>query len=345
MTTPLRFHHFHDHYAQINWDKLTKAPLECPEKKQLTLSYPCHFQKNDLSQALNSAPNPALYQNIQCIVEKHQPQGLLQPLKKIKNIIAIHANKGGVGKSTIATNIAAALAQTGCRVGLLDGDLYGPNQPDLIGHHQKTTIDDQGYTPVEKHKVHLMSMGFLIDKSTPLVWRGPMASAYFQQMVFKTHWPELDYLIIDCPPGTGDVLLTMTQKIPISGMVLATTPQCMSLKDCQKGIAMLRKMNVPILGYIENMATFTCDQCDKQHHLFANNPVRKKMDVENITHLGTLPLDPLLVQSCEHGVPLVCQYPASQTAQQLQQIATRICAELACRPLAKPQVFTSEKKS
>lgn len=343
MTTHHHIQNLHDAYAQVHWDHLAQKPQYCPEIKQLTLSYPCQFQEKALLQTLNHKPTP-VYHKINSKIEKHQPQGLLQPLKKIKNIIAIHANKGGVGKSTIAINIATALAQTGCRVGLLDGDLYGPNQPDLTGHHQKTIIDDTGYTPVEKHGIHLMSMGFLIDKSTPLVWRGPMASAYFQQMVFKTHWPDLDYLIIDCPPGTGDVLLTMTQKIPISGVVLATTPQCMSLKDCQKGIAMLRKMDVPILGYIENMAVFTCDQCKKQHHLFAKNPVKMQMDTEGITHLGTLPLDPLLVQSCETGIPLLRSHPSTQSAALIQQIATRMSAKLACRPLAKPPIFTSAKK-
>lgn len=341
-TTPITISNFHDHYANIDWSNLTTPVQFDRESGSLYISYPCHFHQNELhTQLSNQLPTETL--NVHTQINRHKPQGLLQPLKKIKNIIAINANKGGVGKSTIAANIAASLAQTGCRVGLLDGDLYGPNQPQLIGHLQKTPIQNEQYQPIERHQLSIMSMGFLIDQKTPLIWRGPMASAYFQQMVFKTNWPELDYLILDCPPGTGDILLTMTQKIPISGVVLATTPQCLSLNDCIKGVAMLKKMQIPILGYIENMSSYTCMHCHKVNQIFPKSTLMTAMKDEKINYLGSIPLDRKLTQSTKDAKPWVSAHPQDTLSKHIQKISIHICAKLACQPLATKNLFTSTK--
>lgn len=327
-----------DEYAQVDWKDLSSQPELNPENKQLIVNYPVKYQHDTLLTQLASSQHHI--NNIDSVIQRHKPQGLLQPLKKIKNIIAISANKGGVGKSTLATNIACTLAQTGCKTGLLDGDLYGPNCPHLLGTQAKANIDHEQYQPINIHGISTMSMGFLIDEKTPLVWRGPMASAYFQNMVFKTNWPDLDYLVIDLPPGTGDILLTLSQKVPISGVILVTTPQCLSVKDCQKGIGMLKKMDLPILGYIENMASFTCTHCQRTSHVFPKNTVSKMMDHEKIHCLGQIPLDPQLADS---ATPFVVTSPSSTLAQIIQQISIKACAKLACRPLAQRNLFTSSK--
>ena len=288
-TIPDTIRQFHDTYAQVNWQHLAQAVSLSPQNI-LQLSYPHSYHQPSLVSQLQAAwpENTDQPIPIHTSIPKHQPQGLLQPLKKIKNIIAVHANKGGVGKSTLTTNIAAAIAGTGCRVGILDGDLYGPNQPALIGFQEKTSIRDEHYQPIERHGITHMSMGFLIDPDMPLVWRGPMASNYFQQMVFKTQWPELDYLFIDCPPGTGDILLTMAQKVPISGVILVTTPQCLSVNDCIKGVGMLQKMQLPILGFIENMASYQCQHCHQENSIFPTGHAITQLEETKIVHLGSV---------------------------------------------------------
>lgn len=331
---------FHDEYANVPWNLISIEENHHPNQHTIKVNYPVHHHKKQLIQQLTTQPTNKSTPPINLVTEinRHQPQGLLQPLKKIKNIIAIHSNKGGVGKSTIATNIASSLAQTGLNIGLLDGDLYGPNQPDLLGINTKSTIDNDVYQPISVHGISVMSMGFLVDQKTPLIWRGPMASAYFQKMVFNTNWPQLDYLILDCPPGTGDILLTMAQKVPISGVVLVCTPQCLSVRDSIKGITMLEKMNIPILGYIENMAGFECSQCKHINHIFPENSLQQNLGPHSIDLLGKIPLDQRLINSTEKGTPHALHQQDSLT-QKIQKIATRIGAKLATRPQAKPHIF------
>ena len=328
----------HDAFADITWDQTHPEPIYNDDEDCITINYPVTYHKQLLQKKIAQALKTNKEIHLNTVISKHKPQSILQPLKKIKNIIAISASKGGVGKSTIASNLACALAKTGCKIGLLDGDLYGPNLPQLIGAQVKASIENEEYQPVMAHQIATMSMGFLIDEKTPLVWRGPMASAYFQNMVFKTNWPELDYLIIDLPPGTGDILLTMTQKIPISGVILVSTPQCLSIKDCQKGIAMLKKMEVPILGFIENMAGFKCKNCQHTTHIFPKNAVTKAMESDNIYKLGEIPLDSQLANE-EGSQPLMIQNPHAQICKKIQQIAIKACAQLACRPIAKRNLF------
>ena len=343
------FANIQDSYTGITWNQLAKPVRWDATQQNLILSYPhTYHQAALLNQVQEYASQLGLTEapkHITSEIARHQPQGLLQPLKKIKNIIAIHANKGGVGKSTLAVNIATAIAKTGCRVGLLDGDLYGPNQPALIGYQDKIEISKDQYQPIKRHGIHLMSMGFLIDQTTPLVWRGPMASGYFQQMVFKTNWPELDYLFIDCPPGTGDILLTMAQKVPISGVILITTPQCLSVNDCMKGVGMLKKMQLPILGFIENMASYQCQHCHQENEIFPADQAKSQLSQEDIAYLGSVPLHQNLVKSAENGQPWLSHQPDDPISKTIQQIAIKACASLATRPLAKPNIYSTKSSS
>lgn len=342
-TTPER--NIIDTYAQVSWQNLSIKRIRATSSpSEFTINYPTYHHISNLTQQIQEhlqirQSSPVV---IQTQIERHKPQGMLQPLKKIKNIIAICANKGGVGKSTIATNVAASLAQGGHAVGLLDADLYGPNQPELLGIDSKALIENNQYQPIQSHGVSLMSMGVLVGEKTPLIWRGPMASNYFQQMVFNTNWPSLDYLILDCPPGTGDILLTMTQKVPIAGVVLVHTPQCLSVSDAIKGIHMLRKMQVPILGAIENMAGFRCMHCDQINHIFPETMADQLQKLE-IGQINQIPLSKALVESSEIGVPLVCNLPQDPTSLLIHQIATQITARLACQPLATPNISTHTK--
>ncbi|MAV29152.1 MAG: ATPase [Legionellales bacterium] len=343
-TTPER--NIIDTFAQISWQDLsikTIQSTQCPTT--FTVNYPTYHHRCNLSQQIQKQLGLTQSQpvTIRTQIERHKPQGMLQPLKKIKNIIAICANKGGVGKSTIATNIAASLAQGGHTVGLLDADLYGPNQPELLGINSKALIENNQYQPIQSHGISLMSMGVLVDEKTPLVWRGPMASNYFQQMVFNTNWPALDYLILDCPPGTGDILLTMTQKVPIAGVVLVHTPQCLSISDAIKGIHMLRKMQVPILGAIENMAGFRCVHCDQINHIFPETMADQLQKLQ-IEQINQIPLSKALVDSSEMGKPLVCNLPNDSTSLLIHQIATQIAARLACRPISTRNISTHTKQ-
>lgn len=343
-TSPER--HIIDSYAKVKWQDLSiKSIQTSSEPITFTVNYPTYHHHDKLAKSLQEQLpcKTSSRINIQTLIERHQPQGMLQPLKKIKNIIAICANKGGVGKSSIATNIAASLALGGHSVGLLDADLYGPNQPELLGINAKAHIEGNQYQPIQSYGISLMSMGVLVDEKTPLVWRGPMASNYFQQMVFNTNWPSLDYLILDCPPGTGDILLTMTQKVPIAGVVFVHTPQCLSISDAVKGIQMLRKMKVPILGAIENMAGYTCMHCNQVNHIFPETMADelRKLQIEQINQI---PLSKALVDSSEIGVPLVCDQPHDSTSQLIHQIATQITGRLACRPLATPNITTHIKR-
>jgi ATP-binding protein involved in chromosome partitioning len=340
-------HNLHDAYANIHWEKLTKKAMFMHETPHtVVVNYPTKYHHEQLIQQIQKELKLSAENNLRVVTEigRHKPQGMLQPLKKIKNIIAVCANKGGVGKSTIACNIAASIAQSGCRVGLLDGDLYGPNQPELLGIQKKAKIENNQYQPITTFGMHLMSMGVLVDEGTPLIWRGPMASSYFQQMVFNTNWPDLDYLILDCPPGTGDVLLTMTQKVPISGVLLVHTPQCLSMKDSIKGVQMLKKMQIPILGAIENMAGFTCNHCHQVSHIFPETMADQLRDL-GIAQIGQIPLDKKLVDSCERGKPHVIDQPDDQLTSKINQMATRLCAQLACRPVATPNVSTHKKSA
>ena len=251
-------------------------------------------------------------------------------LSNVKNIVAVASGKGGVGKSTTAVNLALALAVEGARVGLLDADIYGPSQPQMLGVGQKEPkiINNQYMMPIEAHGIRSNSMGYLVTEKTPMVWRGPMVSSAFQQLVNQTQWGDLDYLIVDMPPGTGDVQLTMSQSVPTSGAVIVTTPQDIALLDAKKGIEMFRKVNVPVLGIVENMAIHICSNCGHEEHIFGAGGGERIASQYQCPLLGSLPLDLSIREQADGGKPSVAADSESPISQMYRQIARRMGAEL-----------------
>jgi ATP-binding protein involved in chromosome partitioning len=249
----------------------------------------------------------------------------------VKNIVAVASGKGGVGKSTTAVNLALALAAEGVKVGLLDADIYGPSQPMMVGIAAGTRphmVDEKFFVPVKAHGLQVMSMGFLVDEKTPMVWRGPMVSGALQQLLMQTKWDNVDYLIIDMPPGTGDIQLTLAQKVPVTGAVIVTTPQDIALLDAQKGIEMFRKVNVPIIGVIENMAVHICSQCGHQEHLFGEGGGKRVADDYQTHLLAALPLDLKIREQTDSGKPTVIAEPDSDIAQLYKKAARKMAAQL-----------------
>ena len=257
----------------------------------------------------------------------------LKPHPQIKNIIAVASGKGGVGKSTTAVNLALALAALGARVGVLDADIYGPSQPLMLGT-QVTPHYESGkaLTPVIAHGLESMSMGYLVDVNTPMVWRGPMVSKALQQLLFETQWSALDYLIVDLPPGTGDIQLTMAQKIPVAGAIIVTTPQDLALLDARKGLEMFRKVQIPVLGIIENMSVHVCTQCGHEDSIFGAGGGEKIAEATGVPLLGALPLDKQIREDADGGVPTVIAAPQSAIAERYRQIAINMLEQLALQP-------------
>lgn len=248
---------------------------------------------------------------------------------RVKNIIAVASGKGGVGKSTTTVNLALALAAEGARVGILDADIYGPNQPQMLGVTQKPdSKDGKTFEPIIAHGIQSMSIGYLIGVDTPMVWRGPMATSALQQLINETNWDNLDYLLIDLPPGTGDIQLTLAQKIPLSGAVIVTTPQDIALLDVRKGIAMFEKVNVPILGIVENMSIHICSKCGHAEHIFGTGGGERVAKQFNTELLGSLPLDIRIREQADGGKPTVVAEPEGQITKTYRDIAKKIANKL-----------------
>ena len=264
-------------------------------------------------------------------IASHAVQGKLKPLANIRNIIAVASGKGGVGKSTTATNLAIALAVQGARVGLLDADIYGPSQPLMMGleGERPDTPDGKQLEPLRAHGVAVMSIGFLIDPAQPMVWRGPMVTQALVQLLGDTRWGELDYLIVDMPPGTGDTQLTLAQRVPVSGAVIVTTPQEIALADARKGLTMFRTVSVPVLGIIENMATHICSHCGHEEHIFGSGGGERMAKEFGVPLLGSLPLDISIREQTDSGRPTVVAEPGGRLAQAYHDIARRTAARLA----------------
>ncbi|MBQ27815.1 MAG: iron-sulfur cluster carrier protein ApbC [Nitrospiraceae bacterium] len=247
----------------------------------------------------------------------------------VKNVLAVASGKGGVGKSTASVNIALALQATGARVGLLDADIYGPSIPTMLGIDgalEKTA--ENKLVPKEKFGLRVMSMGFLVSDDAPVVWRGPMVHGILQQFLGQVLWNDLDYLIVDMPPGTGDAQLTLTQSAPLAGAVIITTPQDVSLIDARRGLRMFEQVNVPVLGLIENMSFFVCHTCDERHDIFRHGGGKKVSEELRIPFLGEIPIDPSIVLGGDTGVPIVQQAPRSAAAKAYHSIASNIAAGL-----------------
>ena len=253
-------------------------------------------------------------------------------LKRVKHIIAIASGKGGVGKSTTAVNLALALVAKGNKVGIVDADIYGPSLPMMLGVAEGTrpeVVDDKFFVPVEAYGVQSMSMGYLVTEQTPMVWRGPMASGALLQILNQTLWGELDYLVVDMPPGTGDIQLTLAQKAQLSGAVIVTTPQDIALLDARKAIEMFHKVNIPVLGIVENMAVHSCSQCGHQEHIFGEGGGQKVASEYSTEVLGTLPLSLDIREQADAGKPSVIADPEGLAAVTYSQIANKVMDLLA----------------
>jgi ATP-binding protein involved in chromosome partitioning len=265
-------------------------------------------------------------------VVAHAAQRGVQLLPQVKNIIAVASGKGGVGKSTTAVNLALALAAEGASVGLLDADIYGPSQPMMMGiEGRPESSDGKTMDPLENHGVQVMSIGFLVAKDEAMIWRGPMATQALEQLLRQTNWRDLDYLIVDMPPGTGDIQLTLSQRVPMTGAVIVTTPQDIALLDAKKGIKMFEKVGVPILGIVENMAVHICSQCGHSEHIFGHEGGKRMAEEFAMPYLGALPLDLSIRLQADSGKPTVVSDPDGPVAAIYKTIARQVAVGIAAK--------------
>ena len=271
---------------------------------------------------------------------KHAVQRGVKLVPGIKNIIAVASGKGGVGKSTTAVNLALALAAEGANVGMLDADIYGPSQPMMLGIKGKpVSKDNKSLEPMEGHGIQAMSIGFLIDIDTPMVWRGPMVTQALEQLLNETKWRDIDYLIVDLPPGTGDIQLTLSQRVPVTGAVIVTTPQDIALIDARKGFKMFEKVNIPILGIVENMSMHICSNCGHEERIFGEGGGAKMSKDYDMELLGSLPLDIHIREQADSGTPTVVADPDGRSSQIYKQIARRVAVKIAEKQQDHSSVF------
>ncbi|MBA1147044.1 iron-sulfur cluster carrier protein ApbC [Ectothiorhodospiraceae bacterium WFHF3C12] len=301
----------------------------------LHLGFPVERYRERLQQALAAAVRDGtgaarVTVNVDWSIAAREVQATLKPLEGIRNIVAVASAKGGVGKSTTAANLALALAQEGARVGVLDADIYGPSQPRMLGVQGAKPESPDGKTikPLENHGLQIMSIGFLVEEQTPMVWRGPMVTQALTQLLTETRWEDLDYLIVDLPPGTGDIQLTLSQRVPVSGAVIVTTPQDIALLDARKGLKMFQKVNVPVLGVVENMSIHICSQCGHEEHVFGEGGGDRLAREEGVDVLGTLPLDIHIREQADGGRPSVVADPEGRIAELYREAALRMAAHL-----------------
>jgi ATP-binding protein involved in chromosome partitioning len=304
------------------------------QQVKVTLAYPVKGYQTQLETALTENLTAAGAQNVSVSIDvkiiKHKVQQGVPALEGVKNIIAVASGKGGVGKSTTSVNLALALAAEGATVGILDADIYGPSQPRMLGTTQRPeSADGKSIEPIESFGIQSMSIGFLIDDEEPMIWRGPMVTQALQQMLGDTNWRELDYLVIDLPPGTGDIQLTLSQKVPVSGAVIVTTPQDISLLDARKAYKMFEKVKVPVLGVVENMSTHICSQCGHEEHIFGTGGGEKMASDYGLNMLGALPLNIRIREDADGGQPSVVMDPEGDIAMAYRKIARRVGAHLA----------------
>ena len=301
----------------------------------IELGYPALSQL-ELIRASVAAPLQALAGagkvtvNVYSKIISHTVQRGLKLLPNVKNIIAVASGKGGVGKSTTAVNLALALAAEGASVGVLDADIYGPSQPMMLGvSGRPVTKDGKTMEPMENHGLQVSSIGFMIDPDEPMVWRGPMVTQALQQLLEQTNWRDLDYLIVDMPPGTGDIQLTLSQKVPVTGAVIVTTPQDIALLDARKGLKMFEKVGIPILGIVENMSTHICSNCGHAEEIFGSGGGAKMCKDFNVEFLGALPLTMAIREQTDSGKPTVVAEPDGPVAAIYKDIARKIAVQVA----------------
>ena len=303
----------------------------------IELGYPAKSQIPALRRALVAAAKGVagvdnVSVNLSTRVIAHAVQRGVQLMPNVKNIIAVASGKGGVGKSTTAVNLALALAAEGASVGLLDADIYGPSQPMMMGIDARPESGDgKTMEPLENYGVQVMSIGFLVAQDEAMIWRGPMATQALEQLLRQTNWKDLDYLIIDMPPGTGDIQLTLSQRVPMTGAVIVTTPQDIALLDAKKGIKMFEKVGVPILGIVENMAVHVCSKCGHTEHIFGQDGGRKMAAEYSMDYLGALPLDINIRLQADNGRPTVVADPDGEVAALYKAVARQVAVKIAAQ--------------
>ncbi len=301
----------------------------------ILLGYPAKSQiepiRQLVTQQLRSVPGVQQVDvNVQMKIVSHAVQRGVRLVPGIKNIIAVASGKGGVGKSTVAVNLALALAAEGATVAVLDADIYGPSQPTMLGiRGRPETRDGKSLEPMEGHGLQAMSIGFLIDVETPMVWRGPMVTQALEQLLNETKWRDVDYLIVDLPPGTGDIQLTLAQRVPVTGAIIVTTPQDIALLDARKGLKMFEKVGIPILGIIENMSLHICSKCGHEEHIFGEGGGERMGRDYDVEMLGALPLDIRIREQTDAGKPTVVSDPDGAVAAIYKQIARRVAVKIA----------------
>jgi ATP-binding protein involved in chromosome partitioning len=301
--------------------------LGYPAKSQIPA-----FRKSLIAAAKSVAGVENVSVNVSVKIASHSVQRGVQLLPNVKNIIAVASGKGGVGKSTTAVNLALALAAEGASVGLLDADIYGPSQPMMMGiEGRPESTDGKNMEPMENYGIQVMSIGFLVAQDEAMIWRGPMATQALEQLLRQTNWKDLDYLIVDMPPGTGDIQLTLSQRVPMTGAVIVTTPQDIALLDAKKGIKMFEKVGVPILGIVENMAVHICSQCGHAEHIFGEGGGKKMAEDYKMDYLGALPLDMQIRLQADNGRPTVVADPDGEVAGIYKAVARKVAITVAAK--------------
>ena len=310
----------------------------------IELGYPAKSQIAGLRKALIAAVRTLpgvdnVSVNLSTKIVAHAVQRGVQLMPKVKNIVAVASGKGGVGKSTTAVNLALALAAEGAAVGILDADIYGPSQPMMMGiEGRPESADGSTMEPMQNYGVQVMSIGFLVDADNPMIWRGPMVTQALEQLLRQTNWADLDYLIVDMPPGTGDIQLTLSQKVPLTGAIIVTTPQDIALLDAKKGLKMFEKVGVPILGIVENMAVHVCANCGHAEHIFGADGGKKMAEQYGVDYLGALPLNMSIREQADAGRPSVVSDPDGEIAAIYKTMARQVAVKIA----AKAKDFSSK---
>jgi ATP-binding protein involved in chromosome partitioning len=313
---------------------------------RVALGFPVGGYQTELTVALTGKLAAAgiaapLTVELEADIRAHAVQRNLKPLSDVKNVVAVASGKGGVGKSTVAVNLALAWAAQGAQVGVLDADIYGPSQPLMLGltGQRPTSPDGKHLRPLASHGVSAMSIGFLVDAEQPMVWRGPMVTQALTQLLGETQWGALDYLVVDMPPGTGDIQLTLAQRVPVAGAVIVTTPQDIALADARKGLKMFEKVSVPVLGIVENMSVHICSNCGHSEHIFGAGGGERMAREYGVRLLGELPLDAHIREEADGGRPTVVAAPDSARAKAYFDMARRTAGALAVRARDRSSLF------
>ena len=330
----MRLEQFPDPYLNVPWQDLGARVLAARSRVSVTLGYPAAGMTADLERRLAGFLG---VEAVELDLKFQVPQG--RGLGRIRHVIAVASGKGGVGKSTTAVNLALALDREGARVGLLDADIYGPSQGMMLGvpeGRRPEVKDEKFFVPIKAHGIQAMSMSFLVTESTPMVWRGPMVSGALQQLLTQTLWDDLDYLIVDMPPGTGDIQLTLSQRVPVAGAVIVTTPQDIALIDARKGIEMFRKVDIPVLGVVENMSVFRCPECGHESAVFGAGGGERIATDFATPLLARLPLTMEIREQADGGTPTVARDPDGDISALYRDAARHLTAELwrLCGPAA-----------